>query len=506
MGYYLTDRPRCLVIGPGGGRDILTSLVFDSREVVGVELNPIILDVVNREFGDYTGRLYEWPQVRFVLDEGRSYLRRSDEAFDIIQISLIDTWASVARGALAISENTLYTQEAFDDYVAKLSEDGVLSVTRWWHDPPLMLWRLVWMTANSLRAVGEDPERNILVIRGPPRGERQGRVFNLIASRSALTDEQIARIAGKSEELGFDVAYAPGREGIEAVTRFVRATPEERRDFAAGLDFEIRPPTDDRPFFFSLTRARDFFTLEARPLASRVMARLLYLIIVVVFVFMWGPLLLLKRRELETIGEGGTSWVVYFGCLGMGFIIVEMVLIQQFILFLGHPIYAVTLVIFGILLSSSLGSLTSGRLAEERLPQGLIAILAGIVALLCVALVALPVISDAFFERTLPIRTLVSLAIVVPLGFLMGMPFPTGIRSLVANSAGAVPWMWGLNGAASVLGTVVAACFSIYFGFKLTYAFGASFYVIALGTAIYRYASRARLSARFPAPAGPAAD
>ena len=199
---------------------------------------------------------------------------------------------------------------------------------------------------------------------------------------------------------------------------------------------------------------------------------------------MFAPLVLLRRADLAGMRTAGRTWLVYFGSLGVGFIVVEMVLIQQFILFLGHPIYAVTVVVFGMLASSSLGSLASGRFATPGLGRRLVGVLGGVVALLVLAFASLAPATQAVFDAPLSVRIATAFALIAPAGFLMGMPFPTGIRLLSRDAETAVPWMWGLNGAASVLGTVFAACFSIYLGLSFTYLIGAGFYALALAAAL----------------------
>jgi hypothetical protein len=481
LGFYLVDEPHALIVGTGGGRDILTSLVFGARKVTGVELNPLILRAVNGALGDYTGHLDRREDVEYVLAEGRSFLRRSSERYDLIQVSLIDTWASLARGTLSLSENTLYTREAFDDYLARLAPGGVVSVSRWWQDPPWLLYRLLYMAIDALRAVGEDPAQHLLVVRGPDRVNVSGRVVNLLVTRSALAPADVQRISDVCDDLGFDLLYAPGqREGAhEAIRSFILSTPEERAEYARTADKLVTPSTDDQPFFFTTTRASALFLSGKGPLALVILARLLFLIPVLVLLFMLGPLVLLRGNELAALGPRGLRWIGYFACLGLGFIVIEIVLIQRFILFLGHPIYAVTLVVFGMLLSSSLGSLASGRLPDARLDVGLAAILAVLVTTLAAVHLALEPLLDAGFHLALAPRVAMAAALVALLGFQMGMLFPLGIRAITRESRSVVPWMWGVNCACSVLGTVVAACLAIYGGFRLTYLFGASFYVLA---------------------------
>jgi len=488
MGFYLTSHPSSLIIGPGGGRDILTSLVFSARSVLGVELNPAILDVVNNVFGDYTGRLYRQPNVRFVLGEGRSFLKRSPDRYDIIQVSLIDTWAAISRGALSISENTLYTQEAFDDYFSHLSDPGVLAFTRWWEDPPILLYRMLNMVTASLQNLGEDPARNLIVLRGPIRGRQdQGRVVNMIASRKPLSDEAVQALLAKARELQFDIVYAPGEPGFPDVTAFIRNGDGYRRNLAGSLKRDISAVNDDRPFFFYTTPAADFFRLAPAQLASQIattmLSRLLYLILFLVILFMYGPLFILKRQDLKTIGTGRRLWLLYFACLGLGYILVELVMVQRFILFLGHPTYAVTVVIFTMLSFSGIGSLVSGRLPIESMPQRLPQVLALVVAVLLATLLILPPVTLSFFHASLPARILVALALVAPAGFFMGMPFALAVRLVGRDSASAVPWMWGINGSASVLGSILAACLSMNLGFTTTYWTGVGAYLVALITA-----------------------
>jgi hypothetical protein len=481
LGFYLVREPHALIIGTGGGRDVLTSLVFGARKVTGVELNPLILHAVNEAFGEYTGRLDRRDDVEYVLAEGRSFLRRSTDRYDIVQIALIDTWASLARGALSLSENTLYTQEAFDDYVGHLAPGGMLSVTRWWQDPPWLLYRLLYMSIDSLRAVGEDPAQNLLVVRGPERGKNQGRVVNLLVKRSALSAAEIQRISELCAELGFDLLYAPGRSDgdLAAIRSFILATPDARARYAESTDELVTPSTDDRPFFFTTTRASELFLSGGGPVALVILARLLWLIPVLVLLFMLGPLVLLRGNELGALGARGLRWIAYFACLGLGFIVIEIVLIQRFIVFLGHPIYAVTLVVFGMLLSSGLGSLASGRFPEARLDASLAAVLGAVVVTLGAIHLALPRLLEAGFHVALATRFAVVAAVVALLGFQMGMLFPLGVRAMARDSRSAVPWMWGVNCACSVLGTVVAACLAIYGGFRVTYLFGSSFYLLA---------------------------
>ncbi|MCI0656072.1 MAG: hypothetical protein L0170_03260 [Acidobacteria bacterium] len=489
MGFYLTKEPSSLIIGPGGGRDILTSLVFSARSVLGVELNPAILNAVNNIFGDYTGRLYKHPNVRFVLGEGRSFLKRSRDRYDIIQISLIDTWAALSRGALSISENTLYTQEAFDDYFAHLSDPGVLAFTRWWEDTPVHLFRMLNMVTASLQELGEDPAKNLIIIRGPLRGRQdQGRVANMIATRKSLSDEAVRSLLAKAEELQFDVVYAPGEPGFPEVSAFIRNGAEYRRQVAESLKRDIAAVNDDRPFFFYTTKPAAFFRLEPAifdesQVSITMLSRLLYLILVLVILFMYGPLFLLKRQELKTLGSGRKLWLLYFACLGLGYILVELVMVQRFILFLGHPTYAVTVVIFTMLSFSGIGSLVSGRLAVEALPQRLPQVLGLVVAILLATLLILPAATSAFFHFGLAARIVVALALVAPAGFCMGMPFALAVRLVGRDSATAVPWMWGINGSASVLGSILAACLSMNLGFTATYWTGVAAYLVALVTA-----------------------
>jgi hypothetical protein len=302
-----------------------------------------------------------------------------------------------------------------------------------------------------------------------------------------LSDEAVKALLAKARELQFDIVYAPGEPGFPDVTAFIRNGDGYRRNLARSLKRDISAVNDDRPFFFYTTPAADFFRLAPAQLASQIattmLSRLLYLILFLVILFMYGPLFILKRQDLKTIGTGRRLWLLYFACLGLGYILVELVMVQRFILFLGHPTYAVTVVIFTMLSFSGIGSLVSGRLPIESMPQRLPQVLALVVAVLLATLLILPPVTLAFFHAGLPARILVALALVAPAGFFMGMPFALAVRLVGRDSASAVPWMWGINGSASVLGSILAACLSMNLGFTTTYWTGVGAYLAALITA-----------------------
>jgi hypothetical protein len=341
------------------------------------------------------------------------------------------------------------------------------------------------MMSESLAARGEDPANNIVIVRGPARGQRnQGRSVNVIVKRTALTKEDLSKIREQIAALEFDLVYLPGASGHEDVAGFVRDEAGVRTRLMNSLPADISPTTDDRPFFFYAGRWNRFFLIDDIPSGSAALARLLYVVLGLVLVFIFGPLLLLRRADLAGIRNHGKRWLFFFGALGMGFIMVEIVLIQRLILFLGHPIYATTVVLFGMLASAGLGSRFAGRF-DARLPLGaLTGILAGVLVVLAAVELGLPAVMSAFLHAPLGARVALALATITPLGFLMGMPFPLGVLGVAQASPSSVPWMWGVNGATSVLGTVLAACLTMNFGYTLSYGVGSSCYLLAFAIAV----------------------
>jgi hypothetical protein len=479
-----------LVIGPGGGRDLLSALVFGASRVDGVEINPIIAnDVMRGQFRDFSGGLYDNPRVRIFVEDGRSFVRRSPDRYDIIQASLVDTWAATAAGAYTLTENTLYTVEAFDDYLEHLKDEGVLTITRWVFDG----LRLVSLAQEACAQRGWDASTRLAIV-------QQDRVATFLLKKSVFTASEITRLRSVAEELGFTILYLPPADGVPAIAaqpgdgdgtvasrepgpgdyaRLIEAS--DRETFYAQYPLDVRPTIDDRPFFFHTTKLKDQTSVAfgRTMLFGNGLSALMTLMAisgVLVLLFVLGPLALTGR---ELLGSHWLGWLVYFGLLGAGFMLIEVALLQRFVLLLGHPVYSLTVTLFSLLVGGGLGSFLSRRFPDAGLPSRLLVALAGIVIVAVLGVLALPAVVRAGIAGPLAGRIAGTAALLIPAGLLMGIPLPAGIRMLSARRPELIPWVWAINGALSVVGATLAVFVAMNWGFSVTLLTGASCYVLA---------------------------
>jgi len=483
---YRLKRPgfSALVIGPGGGRDLVSALVFGAGHVDGVEINPIIAnDVMRGQFREFSGGIYTHPRVRIAIDDGRSFVRGSQDRYDIIQASLVDTWAATAAGAYTLTENTLYTVEAFNDYVDHLSDDGIVTMTRWVIDG----LRLVSLAQEVGAARGWDTSKHLAVV-------QYDRVQTFLLKKSEFTSAEIATLQGAAKELEFNVIYAPtfGAEaapplptdwvdGMETADypRLIRAA--DRHQFYASYKQDIRPTTDDRPFFFHTTKLADQFQLAfgRTMLFGNGLSALLTLMGIstaLVVLFVLGPLAFAGRPG----ARGWFSWLLYFGALGAGFMLIEVSVLQRFVLLLGHPVYSLTVTLFSLLLGTGIGAAWSRRLREETLVRSTAIMLVAIAVIgIAVIGVVTPLITWAIpFSRA--VRIAIAVATLVPIGVALGIPMPAGIRLLAARAPQMVTWAWGINGALSVVGATLAIFVAMNWGFGVTLLGASAVYVVGL--------------------------
>jgi predicted MFS family arabinose efflux permease len=486
--YMLRPGAKTLVIGSGGGWDVARALTSGSQDVTAVEINPIIArTIMQQRFPELSHRLYFRPEVHVVIEDGRSFVRRSTDKYQVLQATLVDTWASTAAGAFALSENNLYTTDAFHDYLTHLTDDGLMVFTRWGLQPPRESLRLISLTMAALQDLGEKQAwKHIVVVRENAQNlAGWGAQDTVIVFRKPISDADLARVRSALAETKLQPVYIPDDLPANEFGRLLRSDDPET--FRAEYAFDISPVDDDRPFFFYTVQPRDllnFLTQSARaadykinravPLLFELLGVSLLATIVVLAL---PPLLLGSRLKAE---HGVRSFLLYFIFIGAGYVLIQVALIQKFVLFLGHPTYALTVIIFSMLISSGVGSYFSRRLvgkgSDFRLGTVLIAVAAAVCAL---AFLAAP-ISESGMGWPLALKIVVTVALVAPAGFLMGMPFPIGLARLGALYPRAVRWAWALNAAASVLGSAAAIFFAIYLGLRATVLLGAVLYLGAL--------------------------
>jgi spermidine synthase len=481
--YALRKQGPALVIGPGGGTDVRSALAADVPRVVGVEVNPIIVsDIMRNRYADYSGRLYSDPRVHMVVDEGRSYVRRSDTAYSSIQATLVDTWAASSSGAFTLSENNLYTVEAFEEFLAHLAPHGVLAVTRWYdRGAPSEFLRLVALGRAALERRGApDPAAHFILLTD---NERRATV---LVSRDPFTPDDLATARARAQEDRLTLLYLPGEpRGDSLLGGFLRAP--SAAGYLAQLPYDAAPTVDDRPFFFySLKRGKLWSLLgragglERNNLGIAILVLLLALSAGVTAVFVLLPLLAFRREALRERRLCKLRVLVYFLCLGTGFILIEIGFMQRFVLFLGHPIYALAVVLATLLVSSGVGSALSTRGAARFGLRGFARrTVVALVALLVGYGLALSPLFHALIGMALPARVALAVPLVAAPGLLMGMLLPTGVRAASGLGAEVVPWAWGLNGAGSVVGSIAAILLSMNYGFTAALAIGIAIYAVA---------------------------
>jgi hypothetical protein len=485
--YMLRPGAKTLVIGPGGGWDVARAITGGSRDITAVEINPIIAHtIMQQRFARLSHGLYFRPEVHLFVEDGRSFVRRSPEKYQVLQATLVDTWASTAAGAFALSENNLYTTDAFRDYLNHLTDDGLMVFTRWGFEPPRESLRLISLAIAALGELHEPaPWKHIVVLRDRAQNVNGfGALDTVMIFRKPLADQAVARVRAAVSQTRLHALYIPGDAPTNEFGALLKAA--DPAAFWSQYPYNIAPVDDDRPFFFYTVQPRDIIEFLKHPQRSAdykinravpmLFTVLAISILAIAVVLAFPPLLLGARLPVEA---GERRFLLYFVCIGAGYILIQVALIQKFILFLGHPTYALTVIIFSMLISSGLGSCYSRRLVAGS-GSRLYAVLIGIAAAVAVlAFIASPI--SAFGAGwPLPFKALVVACLIAPAGFLMGIPFPTGLTRLERQFPQAVRWAWALNAAASVLGSVAAICLAIYIGLRATVLIGALLYLGAL--------------------------
>jgi spermidine synthase len=492
LAYFLSDRERVLVIGVGAGRDILSAAVFGRKKITGVEINPIFVQLLTREpnFIDFNN-VARLPGVQFVLDEGRSWVSRSQESFDLIQMSLVDTWAATGAGAFTLSENGLYTVQAWKTFLNRLTPKGVLTVSRW-HDPrvPDETGRIASLAVATLMELGiTDPSRHVFLA-------SQGTVATLVLSKSPLSGSDIEILERTAAEYQHDVLMSPRRvPASDTLLRIITASDRKSLDaYTSSLEYDLTPPTDDRPFFFNqLPLSRPFQALaHARnALATgpqgggirqgNLVATITLLILLLIsLIFVMAAVVVPLRPALRDVGlTVATRGTLYFALIGAGFMMVEIGLLQRMTVFLGHPIYSLSVLLFSLILTTGLGSFLSEKLAlDSRAKIATWVILTG--GYLMFLPFVLRELFTAFNDATVTVRAVICVLSIMPAGLLLGFGFPTGMRLISAIDSRPTPWLWGINGATGVLAAISAIAVSLALGITATLILGALCYFLLI--------------------------
>jgi hypothetical protein len=484
--YLLRPGAKTLIIGAGGGLDVARALASGSWDVTAVEINPLIVDdVMRKAYVQQNHGLYLREDVRVVTEDGRTYVRRAGESFQVIQMTLVDSWASTAAGAFALAENHLYTIEAFVDYLEHLSDDGIVAITRWEFSEPRESLRVVSVARAALVRIGAaEPARHIIVAREDlDHIEGWGAKDTILVKRTPFTAAELTSLHQAVKSIGMTEVNFPGLALANPFTALL--TSHNPDAYIASYPFRIWPTTDNQPFFFYTVRLGSLWTFITSPwhADSKINLGVMLLLTALAMSILGTVTILVLPRFLlrQKVPPGPKLWIhlSYFFTIGAAFILVEISLVQRIVFFLGQPTYALTVVIFSMLLSSSAGSFLSPRViaADDR---RLSILLIGVVSSVALLVLLAPAVMDATLSQPLFLKLAALAAMIFPVGFLMGMPFPSGLRRIEAGFPNAVCWAWAVNAAASVLGSVGAVFFGIYLGLAQTAMIGGGLYGVAL--------------------------
>jgi hypothetical protein len=470
--------PRAIVIGVGAGMDVLTALHYGASQITGVEVNAATVDITSRVYAGYFGSWAHDPRVRLVVDDGRSFLAARPDRYDVIQLSGVDSFIGTAASPHIFSENYLYTAEAFDLYLSRLTDGGIVNVMRIDREIPQAIPRLLVTAVGALRRAGVQRPADHLVTLTTDDG-----LFTaLLVTRTPFESAQIARLARwvhGSHTFGFSAAPGLTLREPNVFSAFLGLVDEQaERRFVASYPFDISPTTDDRPFFFRQSFWWHVFPAEPSiwgfvPIMEYSLILLLIVVGAAAVVLVYLPL-----RWLPGPAGAMASWGsgAFFGALGLGFMALEIAFLQKLGLFLGHPNYALCVVLPVLLAASGLGAVLSPRLvAAVRQPRFLAYGVSGItIALLFVFKTLTPLAGLPFAAKVVVVA-----ALLTPAGILMGSLFPWGLSALRGVSSACIPWAWGVNGIFSVLGPLLAIAIAMTWGGNALLLSAALLYVVA---------------------------
>ncbi len=485
------ERPRVLVLGAGAGSDVLQALYHGSAAVDAVELDRNVTGLVSQRFNDYAGNLYSQPGVQVHAAEARGFVNTSNQRYDLVQVALLDSFGTASAGLYGLSENYLYTVEALQTYLSRLTPGGMLAVTRWLTLPPRDALKLFATAVAALERSGvTNPAARLVMIRG-------WKTVTLLVKNSDFTAPEIAAIKEFSRARSFDLAYYPDMKTDEANRFNILSQPyffdgavallgPQRQDFIDRYKFYIEPATDDRPHFFRFFKwdaAAELFALREQggmplldwsyPLLVMTLAQAFAASVLLIV----APLALSRcRRTLPT-----APVALYFLAIGFAFMFMEIAFIQKFVLFLAHPLYAVAVVLCAFLMFAAAGSWLAGHWQGRRwlaANKVIIAVIAmGVLALFYLAV--LPQMFQALIHLPDAAKIIISVALIAPLAMCMGVPFPTGMMRLAGASEESIPWAWAINGFASVVGAVLATLLAIHLGFAAVILLAVLIYAVA---------------------------
>ena len=494
--YSLARPEHVLLVGAGGGAGIQQALNHQVAQIDTVELNPQVIELVRDDHATSNGRLYESAGLRIHIAEARGFIKRSRQRYDLIQLGQLDAFGASSAGLYSLNENYLFTVEALQEYLAHLAPGGYLAASHWIKLPPRDTLKLFATAVSALRSAGVDsPGRQLVLIRG-------WQTSTLLVKNGRFTPEEISAVQAFCQARAFDVAWYPGMQVAEANRYNILKEPyffqaasalsgNDGAAFMARYKFDITPATDDRPYFshfFKWAVLPEILALRGQgglPLLEAgylVLVATLLQALVVSLIFILLPLLVFRRQQSGAPAVIRRSRVVlYFFAVGLAFLFIEIAFMQKFIQFLHHPLYAVATVLAAFLVFAGLGSAWTSHLQRSDQPLARYAALSvtGIALVGMLYAFQLGALFEQLMSLPMVLRVGISVLLVAPLAFCMGMPFPLGLARVGAGIPAFIPWAWGINGCASVLSAVLATLLAIQFGFTAVILSALLLYMLA---------------------------
>ncbi|MCC6695397.1 MAG: SAM-dependent methyltransferase [Candidatus Hydrogenedentes bacterium] len=482
--------PAVAILGSGGGSDVLGALAHGARNVTAIEVDPGVFKLVRSELGDFSGHVYDRADVQPVLAEARGHLQSHDTRFDLIALPVQGSFMASTAGVNAMSESYLYTVEALSLYLSRLTANGVLAMTCWIDSPPRAGLKLFATAVEAAEHAGiQEPQRHLACI-------RSWNTATVLVTKSPLAPAQVEAIRTFARDRWFDLCYLPGLAEAESnryilldepyYFRFAQHVLSSNREEAySGTPFYVRPATDDRPHFARFVKwgqlprvMREFGTawLPYTELGYLALVAALVQSVLVSLVLIVVPLVTLTRRAQR--GPVRRRTLACCAALGFAYLFLELAFIQRFQLFLANPVYAVTVVLTAFLTFSGAGSLW----AHQRRLTARNQIAAASLAIAACAGVYLAVLDWAFAACAAwpaSLKFAASITLLAPLAFAMGIPFPTVMQFLSDRHEPLLPWAWGINGCASVVGALLASLIAVHAGFRWTVAAAIILYSLA---------------------------
>ena len=493
LAYHLGNLDKILILGAGGGSDILQALYHETKEIDAVEIDPQMVDLVGTKYAEFSGDIYAMESVKVHTAEARGFVASSKEKYDLIQMAMVDSFGASSAGLQSLSENYLYTVEALQLYLQHLKPEGYLSFTRWLKLPPRDTLKLFATAIEALERNGvEDPKKHLILIRGL-------QTSTLLIKNGVFSAAEITELKRFCDKRFFDIAYYSGlpkpetnRYNILDKPYFFQGTHallKNREEYYSDYKFDIRPASDDRPYFYHFFKwetLEEIFALRGTgglqllEWGYLVLVSALLQAVIASIVLILLPLIRYRKAEKSRITTSKKRVLVYFFALGLGFLFLEIYFIQRFILFLSHPLYTVAVVLSSFLIFAGLGSRYSKRLSElkgysKSARYGII----GIFVFGLFYVLTLDHIFGFLLTQTDSIKIAASVLLIAPLAFATGMPFPMGLSELGSHSESLIPWAWGVNGCASVISAVAATLVAIHFGFTVVMIMALLFYLAA---------------------------